>query len=269
MIADLDDREGAGLAAIDPDEPGRIEFLENEIVLRAADQMAEDLRGAMIVIDAHIVKTAGVVQPDDAAFRMLDRLGQIDARCEVPDANGVEFGALGIHAPSELAVIGCMDRIADRKEGSAATLMVAIDQDHVIAVVAALAADQRLLPALTIARVIKPRAVGERHAGVVFLDTPAHLTNERLRQIPERAEKRGAVGVFRLEHRADRLRQSGRVAQNLLPIVGTEPRVLVDERVPMDDTRHGPSLDGGRQDGAVEDEGRAIAAGHWAYLSEG
>ena len=64
-------------------------------------------------------------------------------------------------------------------------------------VLAGLAAEQRPLPALAMARPVEPRSDRDGHRGVVLLHPAAHLRGEDVDQCCRRLQARGRVGVLR------------------------------------------------------------------------
>ncbi len=203
MVADGDDRERARLAPPQPDEPGGIELLEHQLVVACAQAVAEDLRRAVVVVDAHVVEAAAVGEPDDAAVRALDQVGQVLADGEVADTDRVELGAFNVGAPGESAVIRRVRRLADREERMSLALTVAIEHHGVGAIDAPLAADQWLLTALPVTRVVEPWTIGQRDAGVSLLHAPAHLGDESTAEQGQRRQVNGGIGVFLFQRGAD------------------------------------------------------------------
>src|SRR5580704_10497466 len=90
-----------------------------------------------------------------------------------------------------------------------------------------------MLSALVVAGIIKPRAVLAGNLGIVFLDPPAHFLDERGAQLGERCEHGPRIAVLGLDQGPNIAGQGGGGAQNLLPVRGLQPRIIVAQRNPM------------------------------------
>jgi len=76
---------------------------------------------------------------------------------------------------------------------------------------------------------IRIRTVRRRHAGIVFLDPPAHFRNQRLLQAGCVAEQPFGVVVFGFEISTDIRVQDAGIAQHHLPVGILEPGIVVDD----------------------------------------
>ena len=124
---------------------------------------------------------------------------------------------------------------------------VAVEDDLGLAAVARHAAEHFVLAALAEFAEIGVRAIGRGHAGIVFLDPPAHFLDQRLLQGPGMAEQAFGIGVLRLEIFADIRVEDRRVAQHLLPVVVLQPGIVVG---------HGDAVQGKRMRPARRDRRR-------------
>ena len=246
MVADPDHREGAGDGPLQPDEPAGIVLGEHQLVVDAAEPMAVDLAGAMVCIDTDVVEAGAVVHPDDRAVGVDDDVVGVEAGREVADADDVQLGACRVGAPGELAVIGRGPGFVDAEEGAVAPLGIAVEHDLLDAVLARLAAEERLLAALAMTRVVEPRPVGDGHRGIVLLHAAAHLRDERVDQLRGRVQVRRRIRILRLEHGPDRRGQGIGVAQDVAPIVGAQPGVIVADRDAVDRALRRVPIDRGR-----------------------
>jgi hypothetical protein len=107
---------------------------------------------------------------------------------------------------------------------------VAIENDLGIAALARAASEQFVLPALTELAQVSVDAVGRGHAGIVFLDAPAHFLDQPLLQRRGMAKQALGVGVFGFQIFTDIRIQDRRIAQHLLPVFILQPRIIVDDR---------------------------------------
>ena len=139
-------------------------------------------------------------------------------------------------------MVGGVLGVAEVEERQTLALRVAVEQDFFRAASARLAADQGVLPALAVARVVGERALRLRHARIVLLDPAAHLGDEPFAQLLHVIEGGGGVGVLALEMGPDVVREGLGLLEHILPVLGLEPGIVVANRLPMN-----PNL--GRADG--------------------
>ncbi len=124
-------------------------------------------------------------------------------------------------AELEVVVVGCK--------------LVAIQHDLDLAAVARRPAEQFVLASLAVLAQIRVRTIRRRHAGIVFLDPPAHFRNQRLLQTGGVAEQAFGVVVFGLEIFANIGVQNRRIAQHFLPVRILQPGIVIG---------HGDAMDG-------------------------
>ncbi len=144
-----------------------------------------------------------------------------------------------------------MDRRRELEEGEARALPVAVDQDDLTGLGAAIGgglgalagqddhgarapADQRVLTAVAVAGVVGVRPVGHRHAAVVLADAGPHLGDERLPQWLGPVEGGPGERVLRVEMGPDIGGQGGGVLENLAPVLGLQPGIIVDDLLAVD-----------------------------------
>ncbi len=126
-------------------------------------------------------------------------------------------------------MIGAVGDIGDAEIGVRLGERVAVDQDLLLAAAPAvgLAAEQGMLAADLVARVVGEGAVRRGHARIVLLDAALHLGEERLLQRLGVGHHRLGVGVLRLEMGADLRIEHRGIAHHRLPVVGAQPGVVV------------------------------------------
>src|SRR5580698_4022304 len=124
-------------------------------------------------------------------------------------------------------MIGRMTRAGEMKKRLSLGARVAVDQHHLPAAFARLAAKDAALAARTKARVIGPGTVDLRRLAIILFEARAHFSLEFFLQAEGRRHDRVGVGVLRLQESADVWRQSTGVAQHLAPVVRAYPAVLI------------------------------------------
>ncbi len=144
-----------------------------------------------------------------------------------------------------------MDRRRDLEEGEPGPLVVAVEEDDLALLRAALGrglrplagqdhhrawapADQRVLPALAVAGVVGEGSVGLGHPAVVLADAPPHLGDQGSAQGLGAGERAFRIGVLGLQMRPDVRRQGRRVLEHVAPVRGLQPSVIVREVMPVD-----------------------------------
>ena len=247
VIAAGDDAEAAGRALMQMGEPAEILFLINQRVvgLLRAKPMPPHLHRAMVVVELDVEEAVAVRAPDDAAIGLLDEIVAIRAGRPVAHANRKIFRAFGVGAPRLQLVVMRMPRAAELEVFVVRGQRVAVEHDLHVAAVARRAAEQFMLPALAEFSQIGKRAVRRRHAGIVFLDPPAHFRNQLLLQGRGMAEQALGVVVFSFEIFSDIRIQDRGIAQHFLPSGVFQPCVIVRHR------------------DAVRGEGMRTARGRW------
>ncbi len=107
---------------------------------------------------------------------------------------------------------------------------VAIEHDLDFAAITRRAAEQLMLSALAEFSQIGKRSIRRRHAGIVFLDPPAHFRNQLLLQGRGMAEQALGVVVFSLQIFSDIRVENRGIAQHVLPLGVLQPCVIVRPR---------------------------------------
>jgi len=111
--------------------------------------------------------------------------------------------------------------------------LVAIEHDLDLATVAQRATEHLMLTAVAEFAQVGEWAIGRGHAGIVFLDPPAHFCDQRLLQVSGVAEQAFDIVVFRFQILANIGAEDGGIAQHLLPIRILQPRIVVGDRDAM------------------------------------
>src|SRR6202000_1251498 len=128
------------------------------------------------------------------------------------------FGTRDVGAPGLELVVGGMPRAAELEIFLVGPGFVAVEDYLGLAAVARHAAEHFMLAALAEFAEIGIRAIRRGYAGIVFLDPPAHLLDQRLLQRFGVAEQAVGIGVLFLQIFANVLVEDRRVAQHLLPV---------------------------------------------------
>ena len=127
-------------------------------------------------------------------------------------------------------VIMRMPRTAELEIFVVCRQRVAVEHDLDIAAIARGAPEQLMLPALAEFPQVGERSIRRRHAGIVFLDPPAHFRHQLLLQGRGMAEQALGVVVFRFQVFPDIRVEDRRIAQHLLPFGVFQPSVIVRYR---------------------------------------
>ncbi len=215
----------------------------------------------MIVIDADIEKRAAIVGPHHAAAGVGNLVGDVAARGQIPDPDGVEFRALVVDRVGEKFMVGAVRGAAQVPVGLALGLGVAVENDAVLLGAAAAwpASQLGILAAFDVARIVLERPVGRRHGAVVLLEPRLHFVEQRLLQRLRRRERPLSVGVFRLQIGADFQIELCRVAHHVLPVFGAQPAVVVGQGHAVMGNRSWPACGGW---GRGRESGRLSVRGH-------
>src|SRR5208283_307206 len=195
----------------------------------------------MVLIGAHIVKTVRIGHPHETAIGIGDylrsvrglTLGSRLTRAEVADPDRIKFRACLVGAPAKLGVIGGVAGRRDVEEALSARFHIAVEKNFRRPAGALFAAKVRVLSALLVAFIIEPGTIRAGNFAVIFLDPPAHLLEERRPQCLGWRELGPGIVILGLEHGTDIARQGGGIAQNLLPILGFEPFIVIAEDDPV------------------------------------
>ena len=236
MIVHRNRGEAPGLQFAERDEEPAVLFLVDEGVIRCgrAEAVPIDARRPVIGIKPHVIEDGRVRTPHDRALGVGNFVGQVVAGGEIAHAQRIDLRALVVGRPCEQLVVGRVRASAELEIGLAGCQGVAVEKLLLGASVAQLAAQDRMLAALPIARVIGERPVRARHRGVVLLDAPLHLGKQRLLQRLGVRQRSSRCSRSRLrDNRGSSDRAGRRIAHHLAPIVGAQPRVVIDQRDAM------------------------------------
>ncbi len=261
------DREIARAQAPDRHEPAGIGLVQDECVLGdlRAEPVAVDPARAVIVVQADVQERSPVREPDGRSFRVGHAVGPVAACGDVADPDRVEFGAFPVGAPGQQAVVGGVLGPAQVEEGSAGRERVAVDHHGLVAAAARPPAQQGVLAPVAVALIVLEGPVRDGHVAVLLLDPGPHLPDHALAQAAQGGEHRFRVGVLGLQHGPDLGRQDRRIAQNLLPVVGPQPRVGIADRDAVNGRDPGADRDGTRRLGVGKRQ--ASGAGHRAHAA--
>ena len=226
----VDEDEAPRCGPADGDEETRILFLVDQNVFRRVrpQPVSEDLRRAVVLVQTHVEQVLAVFGPDHRATRVGNDPFRIPSGFQIPDVQVVVFRAAQIGAPGEPAMIRGMLRRTEAEEAVSLRLFLRIEQDRLLASLARHAHDARMLRPFDVAEGVGPGAVGHRHGTVVLADPPLHFRKQRLLQLRGIGHVRLLPGVFRLQIGADVSRQSVGILHDFLPVVGTQPCVVID-----------------------------------------
>ena len=132
--------------------------------------------------------------------------------------------------------------------GVACGFLVAVEQKRLWTPTARTTAHSWILAAGDIAREIFKGAVGCGHRTVILLDASLHLGKQGVLQCERVAQHLRGKGVFRLQVGTDLRCQQRRVAHDLLPVVGAQPGIFVDQLDAVLDAEDRPALGGWRRE---------------------
>ena len=231
MVAAGDHAEAAARAFVQMGEPAGILLLINQDVigLLRAQAMPPDLHRPVVVVELDVEEASGVRTPHHAAVGFLDDIVEVGPRGPVADANGEIFRALGVRTPGMEPVVRGMPAAAELEIFVVGRQRIAVENDLHLAAVARGAAEHFVLAAFAEFAQIGERAVRRRHAGIVFLDSPAHFRDQLLLQRGRVAEQAFGVIVLGFEIAADVRIQDRRVAQHFLPFRVLQPRIIIGD----------------------------------------
>ena len=114
----------------------------------------------MVLVDPDVEEGPAVGRPHGAAGGADDEVGQVRAGLGVADAEREILGALVVEGVGEEAMIGAMGGAAEPEIGLSGGEQIGVDENGLVAAVAAAPHDQRLLGALGIADRIGIGSVG-------------------------------------------------------------------------------------------------------------
>ena len=225
---------------------GILLFINKRVVsLFRSESMPPHLHRAVVVVELDVEEAVAVLAPDDAAVGLLDQVVAIGPGAPVAHADREIFRALGVGAPRLQLVVRRMPRAAELEVFMVRGQRVAVEHDLDVAAIARRAPEQFMLPALAEFSQIGERAVRRGHAGIVFLDPPAHFRNQLLLQGRGMAEQALGVVVLGFQIFSDIRIQDRGIAQHFLPSGVFQPCVIVRHR------------------DAVRGEGMRTARGRW------
>ena len=112
--------------------------------------MPEHADGTMIAVEPHVVEGLAIQRPHHRIRDVGYGVVEVRTGFEVADARGVEFGAGVVGGPSEPTMIGLMARRAEMEVRLRLGDRIAIEQQFFAAPLARLAADERVLAAVSI-----------------------------------------------------------------------------------------------------------------------
>ncbi len=224
-------------------EPAGIFFLVNQDIvgLLCPQAMTPDLHRAVVVVEFYVKEAVGVLAPHHGAVGFLDYVVEVGLGRPVAHASGKIFRALEIGTPGLQPVIRRMPRAAELEIFMALRKLVAVEHDLGVAAVARHAAEQFVLAALAEFAHIGIRTIRRGHAGIVFLDPPAHLRDQLFLQGRGVAEQALGVGIFRFEIGSDIAVEDGGIAQHFLPVLVLQPGIIIDDRDAMAGERMRPA----------------------------
>ena len=229
VVAAGDHAEAAGRTLMQMGEPAGILFLIDQRVVRlpGAEPMTPDLHRAVVVVELDVEEAVAILAPDHAAIGLLDEVVAIGAGRPVAHPDREILRALGVGGPRLQFVVRRMPRAAELEIVVVCGQRVAVEHDLDVAAVTRRAAEHFMLPALAEFPQIGKRAVRRGHAGIVFLDPPAHLRDQLLLQGRGMAEQALGVVVFGFQIFPDIRIEDRGIAQHFLPSGVLQPRVIV------------------------------------------
>ncbi len=210
-------------------EPAGIGFLvDQDIVgLRRAEAMVPDLHRPVVVVELDVEEAFGIRAPDHAAVALLHEIVVVAAAVPFAHPDREIFRALDVGAPGDEPVVGRMPAAAEPEIVVCLGELIAVEHDMALAAVPRHAAEQLVLSALAEFAEIGKRTVRRGHAGIVFLDPPAHLLDQCLLQESRVAEQAVGIGVLRFKILPDVGIKDLGVAQHLLPVLVLQPGIVV------------------------------------------
>jgi hypothetical protein len=228
----------------DRDEVAWIGRLVDEHVVGrgSAEAMAKHARRAVLRVEPHVVERRRIRGPHRGARHVGHQIRQVDTGGEIAHTGGVELGPGLIGRPHQETMVGRVSDAAELEEGLAGRERVAVEQHLVGAAAAGRAAEQRMLSALAVAAKIGIGPVRRRDRGVILLDPPLHLGEQRVLQRAGAGHHRLGMGVLGLEICADAGIERARIAHHGLPVRRFEPRIVVGQRDAVARRGDGPLL---------------------------
>jgi len=130
-------------------------------------------------------------------------------------------------------MVGRMLGPAEVEEGVALCLLVPVEHDRLGAAVPGPAADEGMLAPLTVTGEIGEGAVRLGNGGIVLLDAAPHLGHKPGLEILGTGESGRGIGVLLLKAGADGRIERSRILEDLFPVLGLQPGIIVPNRNPM------------------------------------
>ena len=205
MVVNVDEDEIVENRRADAHEETGILFLINQPVgrLRLADDVVEDLGGAVVLVLQRIKEALAIGRPCAAAAGVFHDVGKVFAGFEVADAQGEIFRTLVVITPDAVTVIGGLVETGKTEIILAFRLLVTVQQ-HVFFAAAARGAEiMRLLAAGHEQCPVSIRPVIHRHGGIILLDAALHLFEQLFLKRLGVAHGRFHIGVLGLQMGAD------------------------------------------------------------------
>ncbi len=229
MAVHGDHRRAAEPGRLDPDEPRGVVLAENlgVFALRGSEPMQPHPTRSMVLVLLDVEKRLRIARPHDVAGRAADTVGEVLPALHVSDGDDMHFRTETVGTPGEPGVVGRMTGGGELEVRLSPSARVAIDQHRLLAARARPPAIDAMLPAAAKSRIVGPGTVDLRRLAVVLLEPRAHLADQLRLQRQRRSEQRVGVSVFRLQQRADVFRQQARIAQDLAPVRGPYPGIVV------------------------------------------
>ena len=202
-------------------------FVDQPVGFVGPDAVREQAARTVLLVQPHIEKCAAVGGPFEAAVVVSDaRIDQLAGR-RLDDVDRIELRPLGIDGVGNEGVVGTVRHVGDTEIGVARGEHVAVHEDPFLAAAARHAAEERVLTARHVAGVIGEGAVRGGDGRVVLFDAPLHLGEESPLEGLRVGHHCLGVSVLGLEMLTDVGSEHSRIAHHRLPIVRTQPGVIV------------------------------------------
>ena len=212
-------------------KPAGIAFFidQNIVALLCPEAVQPDLHRAVVVIEFDIEERRRIDAPHHRAVGFLDEIVEIFPGRPVSHADCKILRTLDVGTPGFKPVVGRMPGAAEPEVVVLGGEFVAVEDDFGLAAVARAAPEQFVLAAFAEFSHVGESAVRRGHAGIILLDAPAHLLDQRFLQGGGVAKQAFRIVVLRLQIFADVRVQDGGVAQHILPVFVLQPGVIVDD----------------------------------------
>src|ERR1700686_2866660 len=230
MVAAVDSAETAGAALVHMREPAGILFLvyQNVVGLPGPQAMKPDLHRAVVVVELYIEEALGARAPPPRAVVFLDDIVEVCFGSPLAHTDGKIFRALDIGTPGLEPVVRRMPRAAELEIFLVCRQRIAIEHDLGLAAIPRYAPERFMLAAFAEFAHIGKGAIRRRHAGIVFLDASAQLTDQLLLQRRGMAEQALGIDIFRFEIVSDITVEDRGLARHVVPHLVLQPLLIVD-----------------------------------------